>query len=112
MKKIFIATSLLVAGHAFSGGSTGGFPGLVAEQLTVGREEFEKLAMDSITNDRFVYKGRAMKPDTIRLNDQIKAMSFRAVDNPEQIIVIQQGASDEVKSTVEGGSLGGGGFSR
>ena len=112
MKKIFLVASLLVAGHAFSGGSTGGFPGVVAEHLTLGRTEFEKLAIDAITNDSFVYKGRAMKPDTIRLNDQIKAMSFRDLDNPEQIIVIQQGASDEVKSTVDGGSLGGGGFPR
>lgn len=108
MKKIFFAASLLVAGHAFSGGSTGGFPGIVAEELTLGRTEFEKLAVDAITNESFVYNGRLVKPDIIRLNDQIKAMSFRSVEKPEEIIIVQQGAD----SAVDGGSLGGGGFSR
>jgi hypothetical protein len=100
MKKIFLAASLLVAGHAFSGGSTGGFPGVIAEELTLGKTEFEKLAVDAITNESFVYKGRLLKPDMIRLNDQVKAMSFRSVEKPDEIILIQQGA-------YEGGTAGG-----
>jgi hypothetical protein len=103
MKKIFLAASLVVAGQALSGGSTGGFPGLIKEELTLGHAEFEKLAVDAITNDSFVYKGQVMKPDTIRLHDQVKAMSFRSVENPEEIIVIQQGASNA--AGVEGASI-------
>lgn len=100
MKKIFV-TSLLLAGNAFAGGSTGGFPGLIKEELTLSRVDFEKLAVDAITNESFVYKGRLLKPDTIRLNDQVKVMSFRSVDKPEEIILIQQGASSD------GGTAGG-----